>query len=391
MAGAGVLGRPVAMPLDRPDTAVAVVQTTDSLDASQGGPPRTISALATGLSQLGARVRVVAFGEGVGVVTPGSECEVTFVPRGRGAAKGFRDATLRGDPMIVHDHGLWLASNRASAAAATGAGIPRVVSTRGMLEPWARNHHRWRKSAAWHAFQRRHLQRAAVLHATADAEADSLRAIGLTQPIAVIPNGVSLPTATATHSGAPRRALFLSRVHPKKGLPLLLDAWADVRPAGWELVIAGPDESGHRAELEAQVARLGLDAVRFVGSVPDDQKWALYRSAHLFVLPTYSENFGVVVAEALASGVPVLTTTGAPWEEIESHGSGWWVDPSARPVRDALADAVSRTDGERRAMGLRGRALVAARYDWGAIAAQMLEVYEWALGRRPLPPCTLRQ
>ncbi len=292
--------------------------------------------------------------------------------------------------MVVHDHGLWLASNRASAAAATRGGLPRVVSTRGMLEPWARRHHRWRKSAAWHGFQRRHLQRASVLHATADAEADALREIGLSSPIAVIPNGVALPDATAPHSGGRRRTLFLSRVHPKKGLPLLLDAWAEVKPEGWELVIAGPDEGGHRAELETQVTRLGLDGVEFSGAVPDDEKWALYRSADLFVLPTYSENFGVVVAEALASGLPVLTTTGAPWAEVESHGCGWWVEPTPRPVRDALSDAVSRTDAERRAMGLRGRSLVASRYDWDAIAAQMLEVYEWALGRRPTPPSTLR-
>lgn len=376
---------------DRSDVPVAVVQTTDSLDAHQGGPPRTISALATGLGHLGARVHVVAFGDGSDAVTPDPGCaDVEFVSRGRGGDVEYQDVVLRSEPMVVHDHGLWLVSNRASAAAAARAGLPRVVSTRGMLEPWARRHHRWRKSAAWYAFQKRHLQRAAVLHATADAEAESLREIGLTPPIAVIPNGVTLPQMTATHAGGRRRALFLSRVHPKKGLPLLLDAWADVRPEGWELVIAGPDEGGHRAELEARAARLGLDGVQFVGSIPDDEKWDLYRSADLFVLPTYSENFGVVVAEALAAGVPVLTTTGAPWVEVESHGCGWWVEPSLRPVRDALADAVSRTAEERRVMGLRGRSLVAARYDWDAIATQMLEVYEWVIGRRPVAPSTLR-
>ncbi len=376
---------------DRHGAPVAVVHTTDSLDAHQGGPPRTISALATGLGRRGARVGVVAFGDGAAVVTPDARhANVEFVARGQGGGPRYRDAVLGGDPMLVHDHGLWLASNRASAAAAARGGLPRVVSTRGMLEPWARRHHRWRKRAAWAAFQKRLLQQAAVLHATAEAEADSLRDIGLTSPIAVIPNGVALPEATAPHAGGRRRALFLSRVHPKKGLPLLLDAWADVKPAGWQLVIAGPDEDGHQAELETHARRLGLDEVLFVGSVPDDEKWALYRSASLFVLPTYSENFGVVVAEALASGVPVVTTTGAPWAELETHGCGWWVEPAARPVRDALADAVARTDPERRSMGLRGRALVANRYDWDAIAAQMLEVYEWALGRGPTPPATLR-
>ena len=168
----------------------------------------------------------------------------------------------------------------------------------------------------------------------------------------MIPNGVDVPSETADsrfrETGAPRRALFLSRVHPKKGLPLLLDAWAEVRPAGWELVVAGPDEGGHRAEMEAQAARLGIAGdVRFGTPWPTTAKWALYRSADLFVLPTHSENFGVVVAEALAAGVPALTTVGAPWRDAPRPGCGWWTAIGVRPLAEALRDAASRSDAER--------------------------------------------
>ena len=371
----------------------SVVHTTDSLHARQGGPPRTISALATGLGRLGADVSVLAFEDGHSrdAVTPAPDAaKVQFVERGRGGVRRFRRAITAASPALVHDHGLWLPSNHAAAAAASRLDVPRVVSTRGMLEPWARQHRRWKKALAWAAFQGRDLRAAAVLHATAASEADHLRDLGLRPPIAVIPNGVDVPDEVAPLDngprGEPRRALFLSRVHPKKGLPLLLDAWAAVAPADWELVIAGPDEGGHRAELEAQARRLGLASVRFLGSVGDDAKWDLYRSADLFVLPTYSENFGVVVAEALAVGVPVLTTTGAPWRDLQTHQCGWWVAPKLRPLQKALHDALTKPDAERRAMGLRGRTLVQDAYDWGAIATLMLEVYEWILGRRASRP-----
>ena len=171
---------------------------------------------------------------------------------------------------------------------------------------------------------------------------------------------------------------------------MLLDVWAEVRPPGWELVIAGPDEGGHRADLEAQVMRLGLQRdVLFCGAVADADKWALYRSADLFVLPTHSENFGVVVAEALAVGVPVITTTGAPWSMLTESGCGWWVPPKPRPLIEAVRSATSISDSERAAMGRRGRANVAETYGWESVVEQMRAVYEWALGRDPHPPPTI--
>ena len=368
-----------------------VLHTTASLHARNGGPPRTISALAEGLGRAGADVEVLALADG----PPGeairpdpASAHTEFVERGRGEARRFGQAVQNAGADLVHDHGLWLPTNHAAAQAARQQRVPFVVSTRGMLEPWARQNSRLKKTAAWWLYQRRDLASAAALHATAPSEAAALRSAGLRAPIAVVPNGVHVPSETVRplRPPAPRRALFLSRVHPKKGLPLLLDVWAEVRPAGWELAVAGPDEDGHRAQLEAQAARLGLDEVSFLGPIDDGKKWHLYRSADLFVLPTYSENFGVVVAEALAAGVPVLTTTGAPWAELETHRAGWWVEPAPRPLAEALRAAVGLPDDERAAMGARGRALVTARYGWDGIAAQMAEVYDWILGRRPAVP-----
>jgi glycosyltransferase involved in cell wall biosynthesis len=183
--------------------------------------------------------------------------------------------------------------------------------------------------------------------------------------------------------------LFLSRVHPIKGLPLLLEAMAVERQRlrDWRLVIAGPDAVGHRHELAQQAERLGVsDMIEFVGLVADEkEKRGLLGSADLFVLPTHTENFGIVIAEALACGVPVVTTQGAPWRELEEHGCGWWVPVSARAIADALVDAATRPAAELRAMGERGRALVRSRYVWSIVAERSLVLYKWLRGDTARP------
>jgi glycosyltransferase involved in cell wall biosynthesis len=205
----------------------------------------------------------------------------------------------------------------------------------------------------------------------------------------VLPNGVEVPESIVpTTGGRTRRALFLSRLHPKKGLALLVEAWARVRPEGWELVIAGPDERGHRALIQDRIDAAGLmGEVRFAGAVDDERKWALYMSADLVVLPTRSENFGLVVAEALGAGVPVLTTRGAPWAALERERCGWWVAPTAEGVADGLARATALPDRELRAMGERGRAFVQEAFGWPHVAREMLGVYRWVLGGGARPAC----
>lgn len=185
----------------------------------------------------------------------------------------------------------------------------------------------------------------------------------------------------------PRVALFLSRVHPKKGLLELVRAWAQAAPQGWRLRIAGPDEGGHWAEVARELERLGLGAaVEYLGPVVGEAKAVLYRQADLFVLPTFSENFGLVVAEALTYGVPVITTRGAPWADLETYGCGWWIDTGVAPLVAALRQALALSDAERQAMGARGRDYV-QRYDWDRIAAETLALYRWVLGQGGRPAC----
>lgn len=293
------------------------------------------------------------------------------------------------DRLVVHDHGVWLPTNHRVALLTRELGIPRVLSPRGMLSAWALDYQRQKKRVAWLLYQRRDLQSAMVLHATSQEEAADMRSLGLRQPVAILPNGVEVPITSArlVTDSRERYALFLSRVHPKKGLLNLVAAWARVRPLGWRLLIAGPSEAGHRSEVEQLAANLGIQSqIEFVGTVDDRAKWDLYRGASLFVLPTFSENFGIVIAEALASGVPVITTVGAPWRALSEHRSGWWIDIGVEPLVQALADATSMNPDQLFAMGKRGREFVRRELSWDRIATQMRQVYAYMIGREPPPP-----
>lgn len=320
-----------------------------------------------------------------------------------GWSRGFGGHLAVVPADILHTHGIWQHPSWVALEWKKRAGRPHVASVRGMLEPWALRHKGWKKRPVWWLWEKRNLESAALLHATSRQEAETLRGLGLTAPIAVIPNGVDLPVGRAG-LGAPtsssiynpqsttrnpvRTALFLSRVHPKKGLPLLLEAWAKVRPENWILHIVGPDEGGHVAELKRLLTVLGLaDLIRFSDALTGDAKEAAFRDSDLFILPTHSENFGIAVAEAMSHGLPVITTHGAPWELLESERCGWWVPVSAEGIAAALDDATRLGPEELAAMGARGRAVVAERFAWDKIAAEMIACYEWLLGGGTKPDC----
>lgn len=181
--------------------------------------------------------------------------------------------------------------------------------------------------------------------------------------------------------GSARRALFVSRMHAKKGVLELVEVWARVNPQGWqcELVytLNGEEERAYEAKVKARIKELGLET-QFIltGPLNDDDKWAAYARADLFVLPTYSENFGIVVAEALWAGVPVITTKGTPWQELEDHRCGWWIDlPPKESLEAALREAMSLPRESLHAMGERGRQLVEEKYTWKAVCDAMVKGY----------------
>jgi glycosyltransferase involved in cell wall biosynthesis len=167
-----------------------------------------------------------------------------------------------------------------------------------------------------------------------------------------------------------------------------VDAWAKVKPAGWRMLVVGPDENGHRMEVETLVQKARLSGQwDFCGALEGDEKRRVYENADLFILPTHSENFGIAVAEALAYGLPVITTHGAPWKLLEEERCGWWVPVSVAGVASALDDATRRSSDELMAMGKRGQTLVQERFSWDHVAEQFIDCYRWVLDSRSKPEC----
>lgn len=376
------------------------IHVVDNLRASSGGPSRSVTAVADALAQEGAQVTLLSAetDSDAPLVLP-RQPDVALKtlnadPRAglwRAAEAPFGRAVGRAiqsdQATVVHTHGLWVPSNRAAALAARRAGVPLVVSPKGMLSPRAFSVKRAKKELGWRLYQRRTLHVAAAFQATSEAEADDIRRFGFRQPVAVIPHGVALPTsATCADASGDRTALFLSRFHPIKGLPDLIEAWDRVRPSGWRLLLVGPDEGGHRAEVERLVAERGLaHSVAFRQPVGESEKPDVFAAADLFVLPSHSENFGLVVAEALAFGLPVLTTRGTPWQALPQEGCGWWTDTGADALADALLEATTTPLSELRAMGLRGRAYVERDLSWAHSGRRHLALYCWLLGCGPRP------
>ena len=371
---------------------------------SRGGPTFGVAGLCEATAQAGISQLLMTIeapqGEPERLPAPGV-VETVRVPGFHSKAlrliysPGFRRELLQrcrdADIEIIHNHGLWTQPNHVAARVARQLKIPLIASAHGMLATWALQHKAWKKKLGWWAYQKADLEQAHVIRATAEHEALAIRKLGFRQPIALVPNGIEIPDRAEPANGKdPRVLLFVGRIYPVKGLLSLVKAWAAVRPQGWRCVIAGPEEAGHKREVEAAISDLGLgNGFSFPGAIDGDAKWDLYRSADLFVLPSFTENFGLVVAEALACGVPVITTMGTPWECLRVRDCGWWVDIGAEPLAAALKEATGATDARRREMGLRGRQLVEERYAWGPIGKSMAEVYHWMLGRAPKPECII--
>ena len=353
-----------------------------SLRAAYGGPSISVPRLAESLAELGLDVGLwAADGSATETGTPTSNHAVSCLD-------GSPVEAIRrfGRPDILHDNGIWLRHNHSLAVLARQAGVPRIVSPRGMLEPWAMAHKRTKKTIAWHLYQRRDLQHASLLHASSELESGHLYKLGLAPLIAMIPFGVDAPpeelverawSARANSEEARQRTgVFLGRLYPVKGLPMLLRAWAALRPPGWNLVLAGPDEDGHRAELERLIAEENLgNTVSLPGPVTGDIKTRLLLEADLFILPSHQESFGLAAAEALAHGLPVLTTTATPWTRLVEHACGWLAEPTVGSLEQMLHQATALDSATLVEYGRRGRAMVTTRYSWAASAAQFRDIY----------------
>jgi glycosyltransferase involved in cell wall biosynthesis len=280
---------------------------------------------------------------------------------------------------VVHTHSVFLWPTWAAARAARAAGRPYVLSPRGMLVPeLIRARSAWIKRIWIRAVERRNLAGANIIHVTSDVEARHLEWAGLAlAPVRVVPNGVELP-ALPDGPRQPREVLYLGRLSWKKNLPALIDAVAGLPDA--RLVIAGPDDEGLAPSLRARAEERGASArVDFRGPVESAAKTALLAESACLVLPSLNENFGNVVAEAMAHACPVVVTPDVGAREIveESGGGTVATDVTAAALAAAITPLLDSPPLARSA-GEKGRRFVAERLTWPAVAARMARLYDEA-------------
>lgn len=354
-----------------------------------GGPPRSIAGLCRAEAEAGIDVTLFIHGPTGCETADLGKCKLI---KGSGLSI---DGHWRADianaldsvkPDIVHQHAMWCLPLHIDDVECRRRGIPYIIAPRGSLEPWSLQQARWKKKMARWLYQDRDLHKAAALHATAQSEAEQLKGLGFSNPIIVSPNGVSLPERSWIRNDRKNgnRVLFLSRMHPKKGVLELVEAWKQAGGRGriCELVytINSDLEREYERRVKARVRELKLDSqFIFTAALDDTAKWDAYARADLFVLPTYSENFGIAVAEALWAGLPVITTKGAPWGELESERCGWWID---FPLEETLASTLNAAFSECKSfaeMGARGHLLVERKYTWSVVSRAMVAGYERVL------------
>ena len=308
-------------------------------------------------------------------------------------------------PDLVHTHGIWtylsIAATRWSKSNGGVTPRPYVVSTHGMLDPWALHNSRWKKIIAGFAFERRHLENATCIHAINRAEVAAIRAFGLKNPICIIPNGVEVrasnvanrtPPWTAHILGDRKILLYLGRLHPKKGLSILLRGWKDAfkHEKDWILVVAGWDQGGHLRELEQLTRELKIsDSVHFTGPVFGEARDTAYQNADAFILPSLSEGQPLVVLEAWSYARPVIMTQECNLPEGFEKRAAIRMNATVEGAAEALGKLFALEKSALEEMGRRGRDLVIDNFSWSQIASQMFAVYEWLLGRSAPPNCVL--
>lgn len=382
-----------------------VVHVTSWLSRSGGGIPPVVWALARETRRRGVNASVVGLNDEwaeADCKEDGFPFAATDVAGPR--AFGFSPALKRQlqlcaqPPGIIHSHGLWMYPGLAARKCAGKNHCRLLISPHGMLEPWALHHSRWKKKLAGRLFETQNLQTADCLHALCRAEAENFRRSGLKNPIAIIPNGVDLdefetPSAGAIMEKFPeirgrRRLLFLSRLHPKKGLENLLRAWGKTAPAfqDWQLLIAGGGEPSYENELKTFSNDLVANkSVVFLGPLYGEDKRQILAGADAFVLPSFSEGLSVAVLEAAAAGLPILLTPECHFPELAQSGAAIEIAPTVPSVENGLRQILELPAEQRKAMGQRGRELARKSYTWPAIAEQMCRVYGWLLGTAAMP------
>lgn len=352
-----------------------------SIDVSAGGVSGCLQQI---VAELGGRVELHVVTHRTANMLELHNCTVHFIPRHylvpHLCKPDFREVLRRVNPHIFHTNSCWEPLSSYCLLWAREGGCKTLYTLHGMMEPLIMKRHYYsRKKPALILYQKRALRAADCVVATSRRERDNFLAFGYNSNVVIIPNAVKTAGIKMKSTWKPTHTmLFLSRLHPVKGVEILLEAVASIRTmvSSYLLTIAGNGEAAYVAELKEKARRMGIDdMVRFTGEVTGVAKWELYRSADFFILPTRTENFGMVVAEALAAGTPVITTREAPWDMLETTGCGRWVSLDAEAIAQAILSMTAKSEAELETMGRKGRNMIELNFSDVRVADRMVALY----------------
>jgi glycosyltransferase involved in cell wall biosynthesis len=376
---------------------------------SFGGPVMVVKKVGTKLAAMGHNVSYWAAGDKQDQKELMSEEGIHIYDiqwprswrRSRDLATGLSAGVSSFDIMYIT--GMWLYPTYAACRIAAASKTPYILRPAGSLEPWRLRNTPWKcfkKKIYLNLIGKYLMHGAACLHACSMKEAEHFRQIGYRGSITVMPNGVDTDEFTPGDDSEVqlywpqlknrRVVLFMSRLSPEKGLDILIPLWAELMQSGRYknamLVIAGPDDRGYVKVIQSMIDKYGINSsVLLPGMVREQKKLTILRRADIFILPSYSENFGNVVVEALSCGTPVITTTGTPWKQLQEFDAGRCVSPTSPELSQALRELLDMSKAELSAMGKRGRDFINKYYTWDIAVRRISTVFSCVATGKDVP------
>lgn len=378
-----------------------ILHCLSSIDKFDGGPSRSVPLTCKGLSEMGININLLTYN------TPQINKETLIDTNVNLIAlkpeSGFFSNLLSlnaqkeiceniGKIDILHNQGMWLPLYHWAILIARRNKKPYIITPRGCLEPHCINTKSLKKEISMRLYQKEDLQKADCIIATGELEANNIRNLGIKAPIAIIPNGIDLSIYPKTPNKTPnkpkRKLLYLSRITPKKGLDLLIESWRvlneDIHKE-WELAIVGNGEKNYIDSLNEKINFYQLNnSIKIFPPAFGTEKEKIYQSSDLFILPSHSENFGMVIAEAMAHGLPVITTRNTPWESLERSHSGWWIDLNPNNLSSVLTHALSLSSADLKHMGENGKQHI-NNFSIENTCRKTKELYYWLSGNKQKP------
>ncbi|MBD5356731.1 MAG: glycosyltransferase [Bacteroides sp.] len=364
-----------------------------TLDKTSGGPSRSVPLLAKGLSEIGVDTTLITCKskEMNTHILSNSKVKLETIPNNI-SHKMLEEKIMQEGYDLIHCQNLWHPLYHKVAAIARKNNIPYMMTPRGCLEPWCLKQKRLKKKLALMLYQKGDLQHATCILATSDMEAENIRNLNIKAPIAIIPNGIDINEYTCrkpfSKPDVKQQVCFISRIHEKKGLEVLITAWGDIsaKYPDWNLVIAGNGEKTYISKLVKMIEEKGLsNSVRIIPPIFGKEKRNLYYQSAIFILPSYSENFGMVIAEAMSCGLPVITTTATPWQDLNKYNLGWCIDLGVENLRLTISNAINKGMDTLFQMGQKGSVYINTTVNYLAVAQRNKSVYDWILTQSQKP------